>query len=63
MVQDLVFLRLLYPRLVVWFDWFNTSQVSGGLGPGKGMLWRGIPGLGPLGRVCKTRSPGKGLQD
>ena len=32
MVQDLVFLRLLYPRLVVWFDWFNTSQVSGSLG-------------------------------
>ena len=31
-LQDLVFLRRLYPRLQVWFDWFNTTQVSGGLG-------------------------------
>ena len=32
MLQDLAFLRRLYPRLQVWFDWFNTTQVSGGLG-------------------------------
>ena len=26
-LKDLVFLSHLYPRLQVWFDWFNTTQV------------------------------------
>lgn len=26
-LQDLVFLRRVFPRLQVWFDWFNETQV------------------------------------
>ena len=26
-VQDVAFLRRVFPRLQVWFDWFNETQV------------------------------------